>query len=492
MTVSWRQWTELFELVQAGRKVVVRAKAKVEKFPEKFEGIYARIPGTEPDKKGVIFTGHLYEGWLKRGANDDMSGCVVQLEILRALNKLIASKELPAPRRTLHFLWTNEISGTFEFIKQHPGIAEKWAVNINMDMVGEALRKNNSWLTMSECPTHLPSYYDGLADSILNYVWRTNDIVYLNDGPRALFRGQNFPIPMWEKNGSRDAFRYYIHRATGGSDHICFNNPAVAVPGVEFFTWPDQWYHTDTDTPDKADPTEMKRIAFVGAATAWATALCGDDIVPALADTAARYGYKRIGERDLPAALARLDAADAKTIGAATVLAVNSLRSAGRRETAALRTIDDISTGSAAAKAAVEARAGQMDVYGRAISEQALACGKSRAKALGADIGAALKPDPLRKKYEKIVPAIAPAVKGREFNVGRFEGYTKYTKEHPEALKAVTISPARAGAVLNFVNGRNSVADIRDFASAEVDADLSLADVAAYIDLLAAAGYIKL
>jgi hypothetical protein len=34
MTVSWRQWTEMFELVQAGRKVVVRAKAKVEKFPD--------------------------------------------------------------------------------------------------------------------------------------------------------------------------------------------------------------------------------------------------------------------------------------------------------------------------------------------------------------------------------------------------------------------------------------------------------------------------
>ena len=492
LAVSWRQWTELFELVQAGRKVVVRAKARVEKYPEKFEGIYAWIPGTEPDKKGVIFTGHLFEGWLKRGANDDMTGCVVELEILRALSKLIAAKELPAPRRSLHFLWTNEISGTYEFIKQHPGIADKWAVNINMDMVGEALRKNNSLFTMSECPSHLPSFYDGLAQTVLNYVWRTNDIVYLNDGPRTLFRGQFFPIPLWEKNGTKDAFRYFIHRATGGSDHLCFNNPAVGVPGIEYFTWPDQWYHTDTDTPDKADPTEMRRVAFIGAATAWAAALCDDGIVPALADAVVQFGYKRIAERELAAAMVRIDAADVKTIGPVVAQAVNLLRFAARREIAALRSIDEISTGSAAAKAAVVRRAGQMEAYGKSITEQALAYGRSRAKDLGVDIGAALKPDPLRRKYEKIVPAIADAVKGREFNVGRFEGYTKYTKDHPEALKAVAISPAHTGAVLNFVNGRNSIADIRDFASAELDVDLSLAGVAAYCELLTAAGYLKI
>ena len=37
---------------------------------------------------------------------------------------------------------------------------------INMDMVGEGLRKNNAALRMSECPGHLPSYLDGLARSL--------------------------------------------------------------------------------------------------------------------------------------------------------------------------------------------------------------------------------------------------------------------------------------------------------------------------------------
>ena len=51
-----------------------------------------------------------------------MSGCVVQLEILRALHTLIAAGKLPRPRRTIYFLWPQEISGTYEFIKLHPGL----------------------------------------------------------------------------------------------------------------------------------------------------------------------------------------------------------------------------------------------------------------------------------------------------------------------------------------------------------------------------------
>ncbi|MBE0675967.1 MAG: M28 family peptidase [Bacteroidales bacterium] len=233
-SVSWRQWSELMEDVESGKKLTVRCKTRVEKKNDKFETVFSWIPGSEPDKKGVIFTAHLFEGYVKRGANDNMSGCVIQLEIIRALHKLIATGQLPQPRRNIYFLWPNEISGTYEFIKNNPGLVNKIGININMDMCGEGLRINNSWFTMSECPNHLPSYYDGLAKSILNYVWRTNDIVYLQGTPPGRPGGQYFPIPMVEKNGSVDAFRFFIHEATGGSDHICFTNPSVGVPAIEY------------------------------------------------------------------------------------------------------------------------------------------------------------------------------------------------------------------------------------------------------------------
>jgi hypothetical protein len=154
LTVSWRQWSELMEDVQSGRAVTVRARAVVEQHPNRFETVYAWIPGTEPEEKGVVFTAHLFEGYVKRGANDDMGGPAIQLEILRALHHLIETGRLPQPRRTIHFIWPNEISGTYEFLAQDPELVDRLSVNINMDMVSEALRKNNGLFTMSE--THWP------------------------------------------------------------------------------------------------------------------------------------------------------------------------------------------------------------------------------------------------------------------------------------------------------------------------------------------------
>jgi hypothetical protein len=492
LAVSWRQWSEFLEDAELNRRIVLRAMARVEKFPDRFEMIHAWIPGTEPEAKGVIFTSHLYEGYLKRGANDSMGGVATQLEILRALNKLIKAGALPPPRRTIHFLWPNEISGTNEFIKHNPELTGKLAVNINMDMVGEALRKNNSLFTMSECPSHLPSFYDGLAAAVLNYVWRTNDIVYLPDAPRNRYRGQNFPNPMWEKNGSRDAFRFYIHRATGGSDHVCFVNPAVAVPAIEFFTWPDQWYHTDTDTPDKADATEMKRVAFIGAATAWATALCSDGVAAALAEAASQFGYRRVAERDLPKAMAHLEAAEAKTLAAETIRALNIARFGVKREIGAIGSVDDISTGSPAARRAVADRIRQWELYGQGLKNQILGYAALKAKPMGVAAPSEPKADAVRAKYAKIVPAIAPAVKGRELNLGRFEPYAKYMKDHPDALKGASLPGQASSMLLNFVNGRNSIAAIRDDASAEMDIDLPLSAVAVYLEVLAAAGYLKI
>jgi aminopeptidase YwaD len=490
LTVSWRQWSELLEDVDSGKKVVVSAKTRIETHPERFEAVFSWIPGTEPDAKGVVFTGHLFEGYTKRGANDDMSGCVVQLEILRALNKLIASGQLPKPRRTIYFLWPNEISGTYEFIKQNAGFADKLSININMDMVGEALRKNNAWFTMSETPDHLPSYLDGLAKSMLNYVWRTNDIVYLPDAPRGRTGGQYFPTPMWEKNGSIDAFRFYIHRATGGSDHICFNNPSVGVPGIEFFTWPDQWYHADTDTPDKGDPTQMKRIAFVGAAAAWAAANATDEVVPGLVDATSEFGYGRIAERELPRAMGFIETADGNQLASATAGALNLVNFAVDREIGALKSIEEIYTGSAAAKASVANRVQQWELYRAGLRAQVLGYGRLRADQVKVKPPLEPKPTLVEQKYEAVVPAIAPSVRNREFALASSNAYVQYTKDHPDELKKLGLTPEVTASTLNFVNGRRSITKIFHSVVAQTGQDVPLETIVRYLQVLKDVGWI--
>ncbi|MBP1635227.1 MAG: hypothetical protein H6Q10_1801 [Acidobacteria bacterium] len=491
MTVSWRQWSELLEDLEAGQPITLRGRARIEKFQDRFEAVFAWIPGTEPGAKGVIFTGHLFEGYTKRGANDNMSSPAVQLEILRGLNALIASGQLPRPRRTIYFLWPNEISGTFEFIRRHPGFADELSVNINMDMVGEGLRRNNAVFTMSECPNHLPCYLDGLGESILDYVWRGNDIVYLPDSPRGRPGGQYFPKPMVEKNGSLDAFRYFVHRATGGSDHICFNNPSVAVPGIELFVWPDQWYHSDADTPDKADPTEMKRAAFIGAAAGWVAANLTDEVLPGLLDAVARFGYSRVAARELPRALAAIDGADAAALPARAGAALDLARLACEREIAALRTVQDVWSGSAAARALLDQKVRQWELYAAGLQAQVSGAAKLRAAALGLKGPVAVPADPLEKKYASVVPAIAKGIRGQQFTPTSSERYVAYLKEHPDALKALGVTPAIANTVLNFVNGRRSVAEIRRWVVLETGQDVALPSVAGCLDLLREAGWIE-
>jgi len=490
MTISWRQWSELLEEVERGTSVTVQCKTKLNKYPDRFEGVFSWIPGKEPDMKGVIFTGHLFEGYTKRGANDDMSGCVVELEILRVLSKLIARGDLPQPRRTIYFLWPNEISGTYEYIKQNPGFPDKLSININMDMVGEALRKNNGLFTMSECPNHLPSYLDGLAESLLNYVWRTNDIVYLPNSPRSRLAGQNFPRPMWEKNGSRDAFRYFVHQATGGSDHVCFNNPSVAVPGIEFFTWPDQWYHADKDTPDKSDPTEMKRVAFIGAAAAWAAADCTDDMLAGLLDAVSAFGYQRVGKRELPAAFRSVDRAEAKTLQRAMRRALNLVRFAADRERGAVASVEEIYTGSKEAAQMIASRKKQWELYADSLANQVLEYGRFRARQF--KTAAPQKPamDKRERQYAGMIPALHPEVKGKEFSLESSDRYKIYIKKNPDALKNMKMDMSQRRALLNYINGKRSVTAIRNWVMAETDKDLDFAVLITYLEFLKAIGWI--
>jgi hypothetical protein len=75
-------------------------------------------------------------------------------------------------------------------------------------------------------------------------------------------------LPIWSPTGSRDPFYYVIDPYSGGSDHVIFADSGVRVPAVMLIVWPDQWYHSSGDTPDKSDSTQLKRVVFLGAAAA--------------------------------------------------------------------------------------------------------------------------------------------------------------------------------------------------------------------------------
>ncbi|MFO7768753.1 MAG: hypothetical protein R6W82_07335 [bacterium] len=497
MSVSWRQWSELMEDVGRGVPVEVRMQALVESYPDRYETVIAWIEGTESDAPGVVFTAHLFEGYLKRGTNDNMGGPAIQLEILRTLHTLIRGGALPQPRRTIWFFWPQEISGTYEWFRRNPGLAEKMSCNINMDMVSEGLRINNSWLTMSECPPHLPSYLDGLTASLLNYVWRTNDIVYLGNSPRGRPGGQFFPDPLWEKNGSRDAFRFYIHEATGGSDHLVFNNPLVGVPGIELFTWPDTWYHADTDLPDKADPTEMRRVAFIGAASAVAAAGLTPETLDGMLDAVDRFGHARMAERIIPPAYALLEAAsdtagEGMDLTTALRRAQNLVDAGIIRERGAVASIEEIAPADAASRSLIRRRRRQWEIHGEELKDALFRY--ARLKAETSDTPVPDRPEPAEEemRWSSVVPSYHPDVAGRYFSTRQHPQVQEYLQSHREELEETGLDRSQMRAVDDFINGERSVTEIRGRVAALTDSWPGVEHIAAYLEVLEAAGWVVL
>ncbi len=75
---------ELETMLNRGQKVTIRSVTKSEQVPNKQELVHAEISGDGSTTQEVAIGGHLFEGYIKQGANDDNSGCALTLEIGRA------------------------------------------------------------------------------------------------------------------------------------------------------------------------------------------------------------------------------------------------------------------------------------------------------------------------------------------------------------------------------------------------------------------------
>lgn len=258
------------------QKVVVRAKTKTASYPMKLDTIFATIKGKSPEKKGFMFTAHLFERPAKQGANDNVSGCVALAEIARTITTLIKEGKIERPERSIYFLMGEEGGSTISFFKEYPEMADKIFGVYNYDMVGENLNENHAFFNMIVPLYSKISFIDSIAKNSMNYVFETN---MEKHSAHSRAPWIDYPVPIVEKNGSKQPFRYVVDRFEGGSDHQMFIYSDSGIPACHFIVWPDFWYHTDKDRPDKSDPTQLKRVAFIGAASALAMCSGREDIL---------------------------------------------------------------------------------------------------------------------------------------------------------------------------------------------------------------------
>ncbi|MGZ5479352.1 MAG: M28 family peptidase, partial [Candidatus Aminicenantales bacterium] len=464
--VSERQGQDLRDALERGRKIVVRAVAKTQLVPNpKDQLTVGLIKGTEFPDEELVFTAHLYEGWAKQGANDNASGCTAILETARMLKKLVGEGKIPPLKRSVRFLFVPEISGTEAYLRLNPDIKKKIFADINLDMVGEGLIKNQSYFRLNQTPWSLPTYLNDVMASYIEWLGDSQ-----RDAQESNWRTGGILAP----TGSRDPFYFLVERYSGGSDHDIFVDGSVRIPAVLMIVWPDQWYHSSGDTPDKSDATQFKRVATISAAAAEFLANAGPaEAERMMTEISVRQGG-RLGE-DQGRAERLFLAADAKAIHAAAKEARVIVAQGFVREKKALASVRYFTGQDAGAESALAARLAGLDAARAAHLKGLNDMYASRCRALGVKAEKAA-PTQDEVRLAGLVPVRTEKMGGLETMWALREEIRKLNYQPPPSIMMAEME------LRNFIDGERSILDIRDAASAEY-APIDVLDVEKWVGI---------
>jgi aminopeptidase YwaD len=251
----------------AGHPVILNAHVKADVVPGQWTVVTGTIPGTDPKAGEIVYSCHLDHQ--RPGANDNGTGCVTIMESARMLARLIGDGSLKRPSRTLRFIWGPEIEGTMAYLSAHPDIRRSMRADVHMDMVGGDPFKNKSVLHVTEPPWSLPSFISDIGNTFAETI-RDAATSYTEDGA-----GKDAAVVEDRDGapGTRNAFFVDETPFAQGSDNDIYDSSTVAVPSLYLRDWPDIYIHTDQDSLAQIDATKLRRAALLGAGSGYSYAV---------------------------------------------------------------------------------------------------------------------------------------------------------------------------------------------------------------------------
>lgn len=488
-SIAPREGRDLAARLARGEKVTIRSIVKSETFPGEMEMVHAVIPGDGSSDQAVMVTGHLYEGYTKQGANDDNSGCALSLEMGRAYMRLVADGKLPKPKRTIHFLWVPEISGTTAWLRAHDDVKKALIADLNFDMEGLTLKLSGSAWVMHRTPDSLPTFLNDLCASVLKYVAELN-----RERVRYRSVAYGFTLPVVSQNGSRDPFFVVEDKYYGASDHVVFIG--MRIPAVMFITWPDHYYHSSQDTPDKLDPTQMKRAAVVGIGSMSLVASAGDEMALTVAAESLARGAERMGEAQRKGLSYLADLSFNLSLTEAYTEAKSTIRHQASVEKAVVKSAAILFADPAAGAKKLSAFDALIDQRAAALQNEVTALYKLKAEQLKQP-GTEPAPTDLEKKAAlTVVEPVPPSGDAPAMGFGGGGGRGGQTG--PQTPAQVSMAEARrkipghmTGELAAVLREKKTVLEIRDFISGEFE-PVPLQDVFNYVKAAEAMGQVKL
>jgi aminopeptidase YwaD len=276
-----RAWQER---LARGETVRLRASVRAGQHPGSYGIPTAVLPGSDPAVAGeeVVLSCHLDHQ--RPGANDNASGCATILEVGRTLAKLVRDGRIPAPRRTIRFVWPPEIEGTIALLNARPDLARRARAVIHMDMVGGDAEITKAVFHVTRSPKSLPTFVNDVGEALGRFVNAQSD---------RYAATRVAPYPLVDPEGGKRALQAEFVDFTEGSDHQVWTEGSWRVPAIYLNDWPDRYIHTHQDSIANIDATKLLRAAFLGAASAYYLADLGADDVPALWQVVRRHALQR-------------------------------------------------------------------------------------------------------------------------------------------------------------------------------------------------------
>ena len=487
--VTARLGHEIAQKLALGTKVTLRSIVKAESFPGEMETVHAIIPGDGSSDQEIAMSGHLYEGYIKQGANDDASGCTVTLEMGRAYMRLVEQGKLPRPKRTIHFLWVPEISGTMAWLAKHQDVAKKLIADYNFDMEGLGLRLSLSSWVMHRTPDTFPTYLNDIGESVMRWAAETN-----RERVRFRANGYRFTLPILAPTGSLDPFYITIDKHYGASDHVVYMNNGI--PSLMFITWPDMYYHSSADTPDKLDPTQFKRAGVVGTACMSILASADDTMAARIASESLGRGAERMGDAERKGLSYMADTLDGQTLPETYREALVAVKHQAGIEKGVIRSASVLFTNQADAQKQLSGFEALIDQRSGALLNETRAMYEVRAQQMKVPSAEPVMSDLEKQASRLIVERIGGAGMGFGGGGRGQAGGQNLSPEARAAMQAMQAAqrkiPQHMTAEMNILLSRKITAlEIRDFLSGEFD-PLPLADLMDYLRAAEKAGMVKL
>ena len=292
MMISPAEGDRLAARLRQGQTVKVRMRAVVKQSnPGAIGMVMGEIPGTAPGED-IVVVAHLDHH--RPGANDNASGSGTLLEALRTLNRLIASGRVPAPRRTIRFWWSTEITSERAYFRAHPEENRQILLAVNLDQAGGERGVENNFIVIYG-PEWLPSYADDLIYDLAEHV-KTH-----------YGQSEHRPSPLlMAPDGSDQSFRSVYWDYIPVSDHVAFESREVGIPAISLAVPSLRLIHSSLDTVGRLDPTWMKRSALMTLAPALYLANAGSKEAQQILEYVFRRSVARLASsKNLDAQLER-------------------------------------------------------------------------------------------------------------------------------------------------------------------------------------------